>query len=92
MSIYQEAIIKAEGGRLFDSEIFFHESCIYMDVLLELLQEGYFVWECYDCWYAKKDGVSQEEYEEHVRELVEEKFYDYYDKYLRGARNGSQYI
>nr|DAT55758.1 MAG TPA: hypothetical protein [Caudoviricetes sp.] len=26
-------------------QIFFHESCIYMDVLNELLQNSYFVWQ-----------------------------------------------
>ena len=43
MHTYKDAIIDAEGGKLYDSEIFLHESCIYMDVLYNLLQEGYFV-------------------------------------------------
>jgi len=58
MYLYQTAIMEAEGGRLFDSEIFLHESCIYIDVLYALLEDGFFVWQCYDAFYAKKEGVT----------------------------------
>jgi len=81
MSYLKQAIIKAEGGRLYDSEIFFHESCIYMDVLYQLLNEGFFVWQCYDAWYAKKDGVTQKEFEAYVTKLVEEKANEYIKNY-----------
>lgn len=43
MQLFKQAIIQAEGGRLYDSEIFYHESCIYLDVLYALLKSGYFV-------------------------------------------------
>lgn len=71
MAIFREALIEVEGGHVYDSEIFLHESCIYMDVLKKLLDEGYFVWECYDSWYSRKDGVTQTEYGAHVAGLVE---------------------
>ena len=73
MRLYQQAIITAEGGRLLGSEIFYHESCLYMDVLKELLDNGYTVWQCYDAFYAYKEGVTQEEYQEYVTEVVKEK-------------------
>lgn len=79
MKIYQNAIIAAEGGRLYGNEIFLHESCIYMDVLYKLLQDGYEVWQCYDAWYAKKKGISQEYFQEYVTNLVEEKANLYID-------------
>ena len=79
MKIYQNAIVAAEGGRLYGNEIFYHESCIYMDVLNELLQEGYKVWQCYDAWYAKKRGITQEYFQEYVTNLVEEKANLYID-------------
>ena len=44
LRILKKAVESAEGGHLYDSEIFFHESCIYMDVLYELLSRGFFVW------------------------------------------------
>ena len=44
-----------------------------MEVTLELLNRGYFIWQVYDSWYARKAGVTQEEYEKEVKELVEEK-------------------
>lgn len=77
MTLLREAIIEAEGYHLYDSEIFFHESNIYMEVLKKLLDEGFFVWQCYDCWYAKKEGVSQEKFETYVTKLVEEKANEY---------------
>lgn len=79
MRKYQESVIEAEGGRLFGSEIFYHESCIYMDVLKRLLDEGYKVWQCYDAFYAYKEGVAQEEYQEYVTEVVKEKANLYID-------------
>ena len=81
MKLYRNAIVKAEGRTFYGNEIFLHESCIYLDVLKELLDDGYFVWECYDAFYARKDGVTQEEYEKYVTELVEEKANDYIARY-----------
>lgn len=73
MRRYQESVKKAEGGVLYGSEIFFHESCIYMDVLLSMLEAGYKIWQCYDAFYAAKESVTQEEYQEYVTQLVKEK-------------------
>lgn len=81
MQAYQKAIIKAEGGKLYGTEIFLHESCIYLDVLKELLVNGFFCWECYDAFYARKEGVTQEEFEKYVEALVEEKANAYIKRY-----------
>ena len=79
MRLYKRAVVNAEGGKLYDNEIFFHESCIYMDVLNELLQNGYFVWQCYDAFYARKKRVTQEYFNEYVTNLVKEKANQYID-------------
>lgn len=79
MKIYQDAIITAEGGALYGSEIFYHESCIYMDVLKELLENGYKVWQCYDAFYASKEGITQEHFKRYVTKVVEEKANLYID-------------
>lgn len=79
MKLYQQAIIRAEGGRLFGSEIFYHESCIYMGVLKELLDKGYKAWQCYDAFYTCKGGVTQEYFEEYVTEVIKEKANLYID-------------
>lgn len=81
MKAYQKAVIKAEGGKLYGTEIFLHESCIYLDVLKELLDNGFFCWECYDAFYARKEGVTQEEFEQYVEALVEEKANAYIKRY-----------
>ena len=77
MIIYKKAVEIAEGDHLYDNEIFFHESCIYMNVLYELLNLGFFVWQCYDAFYAKKGNVEQEEFENLVSEIVAEKANSY---------------
>ena len=81
MRAYQKAVIKAEGGKLYGTEIFLHESCIYLDVLKELLDNGFFCWECYDAFYARKEGVTQEEFEKYVEASVEEKANAYIKRY-----------
>ena len=66
-------MIEAEGGKLYDNEIFYAESVVYGRVLKQLLDEGFFVWLCYDAFYSTaKDGWNQERFERHVEELVEE--------------------
>ena len=71
MKSYKEAIEETIGQE-YDSEIFFHESCIYMDVLFELLKQGYNVWQCYDCWYTDKE-VSD------INDIINDKVMKYYD-------------
>ena len=44
-----------------------------MDVLNELLQNGHFVWQCYDAFYARKKRATQEYFNEYVTNLVKEK-------------------
>lgn len=87
MKLYQDAIIAAEGGKLYGNEIFFHESCIYMDVLYELLQDGYKVWQCYDAWYASKEGITQEYFEKYMANLVEEKANLYIDTVVESFKS-----
>ena len=72
MKLYKKAIVSAEGGQLFDTEIFYYESCLCIEVLNELFKEGYFVWNVYDAFYAKGKG-SQKEFEEHTSRLIEVK-------------------
>ena len=90
MRIYQQAIIEAEGGYLFGSEIFYHESCIYMDVLKELLDKGFKVWMCYDAWYASKKEIEQEDFKKQVTEIVKEKA-NYYINTVVEKLNESKY-
>lgn len=74
MWLLRFSIIYVEGCALYDSEIFFHESCIYLDVLEELLRMGYFVWLCYDAFYAgAKEGQTETEYQKICARIVREK-------------------
>ena len=77
MRLLKDAIVSAEGSHLYGSEIFYHESCIYMEILKELLDSGYKVWQCYDAWYAAKEGVTQDEFVSYVTALVESKANEY---------------
>ena len=57
-----------------------------MDVLNELLQNGYFVWQCYDAFYAKKKRVTQEHFNEYVTNLVKEKANQYIDTVVQNFK------
>ena len=50
----REAIIKAEGGKLYDVEVFFVESCLYVMTLYDLLKAGIKTWLVYDAFYSKE--------------------------------------
>lgn len=72
MKLLRQAVIEAEGGKLYDNEIFYYESVIYGRVLKQLLDEGFFVWMCYDAFYSTaKEGWDQKRFEEYVELLVE---------------------
>lgn len=72
MKLLRQAVIEAEGGKLYDNEIFYYESIIYGRVLKQLLDEGFFVWLCYDAFYSTaKEGWDQERFEKYVESLVE---------------------
>ena len=74
MRLLRLSIIYVEGCVLYDSEIFFHESCIYLDVLEELLGMGYSVWLCYDAFYAgAREGQTEAEYQKICARIVREK-------------------
>ena len=60
MTEFKNAIIKAEGGKLYGSEIFYVESCIYLMTLYDLLSAGHKVWQVYDCFYST--GSDSEEW------------------------------
>ena len=66
-------------GEGYGSEIFLHESFIYMDVLYRLLTMGYDVIEVYDCFYVKGECP---ELPSLCRCLIETSAREYYDLYV----------
>ena len=52
MAEFREAIIEAEGGKLYGSDIFYIESCVYLMTLYDLVTSGHKVWQVYDCFYS----------------------------------------
>ena len=52
MTTSRTAIIEAEGGKLYGSDIFYIESCVYLMTLYDLLTSGHKVWQVYDCFYS----------------------------------------
>ena len=61
MSEFRNAIISAEGGKLYGSDIFYVESCVYLMTLYDLLSSGHKVWQVYDCFYSS--GSDSQEWE-----------------------------
>lgn len=56
---FRNAMVEAEGGKLYGSEIFYVESCVYLMTLYDLVTSGHMVWLVYDCFYARGE-VDQE--------------------------------
>ena len=57
------------GEKRYDNFIFYVESCIYIDTLYSLLEQGYKVWLVYDCFYGVGVGT-EEEFKKLVQETV----------------------
>ena len=74
MKAYKEAI-EETVGELEDSEIFLHESCMYLDVTKALLDRGINVWQCYDEWNT---DVQVDD----IESIVQSVSVSYYNKYI----------
>lgn len=77
---FRNAIIEAEGGKLYGNDIFYVESCVYLMTLYDLLMFGHKVWQVYDCFYST--GIeSQETFEKIVSMMVGLNFQYFIDNY-----------
>ena len=71
---YKKSIEETIGELKYDSEIFFHESCIYMKVLKEILERKYKVLQIYDGFYTDKECKE-------IEEIVKKEAEEYYKEY-----------
>lgn len=85
MKAYRDSIINIVGSLKYDSEVFFHESCIYLDVTNELLSRGVNVWQQYDCWYTDKEIAN-------IEEIVTNKVNQYINKYNKNNNNNTTIV
>jgi hypothetical protein len=85
MKAYRESIISTVGELKYDSEVFFHESCIYLDVTFDLLKKGFNVWQQYDCWYTNKE-VSN------IEQIVEQYVMQYVNRNRNRSNNNNNNI
>ena len=76
MKTFREAIVEAEGGKLYGSDIFYVESCVYLMTLYDLVTSGHKVWQVYDCFYASGE-VDQELFEFMVSSGVRRNFEEF---------------
>ena len=82
MVAYKKAIENVIGSTERDSEIFLHESCIYMDVYEQLLNDGYEVLQVYDGFYMNKENKD-------IQKIIESKAMNYYNKYINNNNKES---
>ena len=85
METLRHAIEAAEGGELYDNEIFYFESVLYLSVLYDLIAStGHTVWLLYDCFYIK--GFCPEmvgaSFETLVQDLIKNNFRTWSDRLL----------
>lgn len=87
MKSYKESVEEVLGGKLYDSEIFYYESVIYMSVLKELLDNGFNVWQCYDAFYLDTDN---EIIQVQTNKLIRNKAEAYYKQITNNKYNSRQ--
>lgn len=80
-------VVQEARRRMFDaigpgygSEIFLHESCIYVKALRKLLEKGERALLVYDCFYLLDSSMTARDVEKVVRECADE----YYQKWFAG--------
>ena len=76
MADFRDSIIQAEGGRLYGSDIFYVESCVYLMTLYDLLSSGHQVWQVYDCFYST-GGEDLKTFEEMIQHGVKLNFEEF---------------
>ena len=82
MAEFRRAITEAEGGKLYGSEIFYVESCVYLMTLYDLIMSGHMVWLIYDAFYSNGEE-DQELFESMILNGVKTNFYWFYHNYWK---------
>lgn len=75
MKLFYKAIEHILGSLKHGSEVFFHESCIYMEVEREILKSGYSLMRVYDGFYTDKEV-------EGIKNIIKNIAERYYNKYV----------
>lgn len=83
---YREALLEAEGGRTYGSEVFYAESMVYLMTLYDLLSSGHMAWMVYDAFYSTGDE-DRVTFESMVNDGIRINFEDFY-KNMWLARRG----
>jgi hypothetical protein len=79
---FREAIVEAEGGKLYGSDIFYVESCVYLMTLYDLVTSGHKVWQVYDCFYST-GTEKQELFEQMISNSVRFNFEEFVKVYWK---------
>ena len=74
----RQAIEIVEGGKLYNNEIFFVESCVYMMTLYDLVCSGHRVWQVYDCFYST-GNEDDETFKEMILQGIKLNFNEFYN-------------
>lgn len=64
-------------GKSLGSEVFFHESNVYILALEKLIDDGFDVVTCFDSFYAHKKGVNQNDFNSYMDKLLEDCAFKY---------------
>ena len=86
---FRQAIVEAEGGKLYGSEIFYVESCIYIMTLYDLITSGHMVWLIYDAFYSNGEE-DQELFESMISNAVKMNFFWFYHDYWKDKEGGER--
>lgn len=75
-------------GKSLGSEIFLHESLLYIDVVYELFKMGIRTAQVYDCFFYEKGSISKSKIEKIIRQCATNYYADY--KIWMGGRPSSK--
>lgn len=91
MAVLRAAITEAEGGKLYGSDIFYVESCVYLMTLYDLIMSGHKVWQVYDCFYSS-GAEDQDTFENMISSSVKFNFDAFVRNYWNraSARGGNE--
>ena len=75
-------------GSSFQSEIFLHEGCIYLEAFRRMVEEKHWrVIQVYDGFYVKKDGMDSIQIKNEMQQIVEDSAYWYRNTFLTSNNN-----
>ena len=81
MILLDSSIKNTIGPKIYGTEIYYIEGCVYLSVIKDILDSGHFAWFLYDGLYATGANIN-EVFESLVGRLIKVRFNEFYKEYV----------